>query len=82
MRQMQAAPDEERYANLYRQSELAELLNEFGDVILAMSAGGETAKQISTLFGVSRECISRRLRPHGLVTRRGRPSRATNRPSQ
>jgi DNA-binding NtrC family response regulator len=82
MRRIQAAPDEERYRNLYRQSELAEFLEEFSHVIFTMAACGESHSDIARLFGVSRECISKRMRPYGLRGVRGRPSRETNRPIQ
>jgi DNA-binding NtrC family response regulator len=71
----QAVQEPEKYANLSRQYELTEFLEEFSHVIFTMAACGDSHSDIARLFGVSRECISKRMRPYGLRGVRGKPKK-------
>ena len=72
-----------RYDDDYKRT--VATLAENCDVIIAHAIRGTPSRTIAALFGVSRECIDRRLRVAGFKNApgvRGRPSRQTTGASQ
>lgn len=64
------------YANCQRLAETIAWTEEMHSVIVARALAGESAESIAALIGVSRECISKKIRPLGICLPKGRPRRA------